>query len=157
MMFRLTLAQEEYVARNGFVVVPSEAFAGMAEAYESLKKRGLPIFVTTDALLHTAHLFFDYLLRALLKASPETAPAFMQSEAWARKQLNAALGAWAELRHDTILYIKQSYTSAPRGLFQSPPPLAYLEPCPQVYDRLGAMVAQMREQLDGWGRKTNGH
>ena len=35
----------------------------MAEAYAGLKKDEQPIFVTTDALLHTAHLFFDYLLR----------------------------------------------------------------------------------------------
>jgi len=91
-------------------------------------------------------------LRALLEGPPEVAPAFMQNEAWACKQLNAALGAWAELRHDTILYIKQSYTSAPRGMaFPSLPPPAYLEPCPQVYRRLGALVTQMREALDGWG------
>lgn len=91
-------------------------------------------------------------LRTLLEAPPETAPAFMQNEAWGCKQLNAALGSWAELRHDTILYIKQSYTSVPRGLAVPPPaPPAYLEPCPLVYRRLSAMVAQMREQLDGWG------
>jgi len=32
----------------------------------------------------------------------------MQNEAWTDKELNAALGSWAELRHDTILYAKQS-------------------------------------------------
>ncbi len=90
-------------------------------------------------------------LRVLLAAPPDSAPAFAQNEAWARKQLNAALGSWAELRHDTILYIKQSYTSVPRGISIPPPSLAYLEPYPQVYERLGAMVAQMREQLKGWG------
>jgi hypothetical protein len=91
-------------------------------------------------------------LRTLLQAPPGTAPLFMQNEAWERKQLNAALGSWAELRHDTILYVKQSYTSAPRGLafFHPPPPQAYLEPQPQVYQRLGTMVTQMRTQLDDW-------
>jgi len=91
-------------------------------------------------------------LRTLLEAPPRAAPAFVQSEAWACKQLNAALGTWAELRHDTILYVKQSYTSVARG---GPPPppssLTYLEPCPDVYRRLSALVAQMREGLDGWG------
>ncbi len=91
-------------------------------------------------------------LRTLLDAPPETAPAFTQNEAWARKQLNAALGSWAELRHDTILYIKQSYTSVARSIAAPPPPpLVYVEPCPMVYERLGAMMAHMREQLDGWG------
>ncbi len=92
--------------------------------------------------------------RGLLASPPEAAPAFMHNQAWARKQLNAALGSWAELRHDTILYIKQSYTSAPRGIAftpSPPPPAAYVEPCPQVYRRLGALVTHLRERLDGWG------
>ncbi len=91
-------------------------------------------------------------LRTLLATPPPAAPAFMQSDAWGRKQLNAALGSWAELRHDTILYIKQSYTSVARGISLRPPePRAYLEPCPQVYRGLGEMTAHMREQLTGWG------
>jgi hypothetical protein len=92
-------------------------------------------------------------LRALAEAPPRTAPAFTQNEAWARKQLNAALGTWAELRHDTILYIKQSYTSTPRGGVMAPPPLppAYVEPYPEVFDLMGALVTHLREGLDGWG------
>ena len=87
-------------------------------------------------------------LRALLKAPPAGAPDLFRGAPWARKSLNAALGAWTELRHDTILYVKQSYTSTPRGLSLPPPPLAYVEPHPQVYRRLGTMVAHLREQLD---------
>jgi hypothetical protein len=92
-------------------------------------------------------------LRTLTEAPPGTAPTFARNEAWARKQLNGALGTWAELRHDTILYIKQSYTSTPRGGVMRPPPLppAYVEPYPEVYSRLGALVTHMREGLDGWG------
>ena len=62
-MFRLNPTQQDYLARNGFVVVPSHEFDGMDAVYEKLKDAEVPIFVTTDALLHTAHLFFDYLLR----------------------------------------------------------------------------------------------
>jgi hypothetical protein len=92
-------------------------------------------------------------LRTLIEAPPRTAPTFTQNEAWARKQLNAALGTWAELRHDTILYIKQSYTSTPRGgvMAPPPPPPAYVEPSPEVFGRLGALVTHLREGLDGWG------
>ena len=90
------------------------------------------------------------ILRALMETPPQTAPEFVQAEPWARKQLNAALGTWAELRHDTILYIKQSYTSVPRGGLPAAPP-AYVEPYPEVYGNLHALVAQMREGLDDWG------
>ena len=97
------------------------------------------------------HRWLD-VLRTLWQKPPQAAPAFMQNNAWVCKQLNAALGAWAELRHDTILYVKQSYTSVPRGMALPPPPLpAYLEPCPQLYRQLGGLVGQMREELDGWG------
>ena len=46
--------------------------------------------------------------------APEKAthfPASLKGEAWRRKQLRTALASWAELRHDTILSAKQSYTS----------------------------------------------
>jgi hypothetical protein len=94
-----------------------------------------------------------HVLRALLTALPDgaaadTVPDLFRQEPWARKQLNAALGAWAELRHDTILYVKQSYTSVPRSVFIPPPPVAYVEPYPLVYWRLGTLVSHMREQLD---------
>ena len=38
-------------------------------------------------------------------------PEVMRSRGWRRKQLQTQLASWAELRHDTILYVKQSYTS----------------------------------------------
>jgi hypothetical protein len=87
-------------------------------------------------------------LRALLERPPAGAPGVFRGEPWTHKSLNAALGAWTELRHDTVLYVKQSYTSVPRGISLPPPPLAYVEPYPQVYWRLGALVAYMRQQLD---------
>jgi hypothetical protein len=34
----------------------------------------------------------------------------MSTEAWKYKELNTALASWTQLRHDTILYAKQSYT-----------------------------------------------
>src|SRR5205814_2006955 len=40
-------------------------------------------------------------------------PAVMQTEPWARRMLNTQLASWAELRHDTLLYAKQSYTAIP--------------------------------------------
>ena len=58
----------------------------------------------------------------------------MRTEAWQKKELNAALSSWTELRHDTILYAKQSYTPITTGL--PPQVTGYVEPVPEFYGRL---------------------
>lgn len=74
-------------------------------------------------------------------------PGFMRSDLWKKKCLNTALGAWTELRHDTILYGKQSYTPVMRGM---PPQIrwAYLEPNPQIYERLRSVVYDLYTFID---------
>ena len=59
-------------------------------------------------------------------------PKVMHTEAWRRKQLQTQLASWAELRHDTILYAKQSYTAFPSCEY----PKAYVEPYPEFYARI---------------------
>jgi hypothetical protein len=72
----------------------------------------------------------------------------MQSDAWTDKELFTALGSWTELRHDTILYAKQSYTLEATAI-PSPSQLTkgYVEPNPHVYARLAALARMMREGL----------
>lgn len=78
-----------------------------------------------------------YTLKPLLAEAPPGSPTFMGTEAWLDEKLNTALGSWAELRHDTILYAKQSYTE----LAITPPTHApgYVEPNPQLYTRLAGL------------------
>jgi hypothetical protein len=70
-------------------------------------------------------------------------PAVMKTEPWARRVLNAQLASWAELRHDTLLYAKQSYTALPACDF----PDAYVDPYPEAWAgivrlaRLGQAIA----------------
>jgi hypothetical protein len=93
-----------------------------------------------------------YSLRPLLEVRGEGYPAFMQNEAWVDKDLNAFLGSWAELRHDTILYAKQSYTIMATSLMPEPEPAkGYVEPQPEVYARLAALCRQMRVGLEDRG------
>jgi hypothetical protein len=89
-----------------------------------------------------------YSLLPLLNDPGEGYPMFMQSEAWVDKQLMTALSSWAELRHDTILYAKQSYT-----YLGSPPepPIGYVEPVPRVYARLAALCRMM---ISGLGDRS---
>jgi hypothetical protein len=76
-------------------------------------------------------------------------PTWMTGNAYQDKGLNTALASWAELRHDTILYVKQSYTAMAAGNTSEPipPPEAmyYVEPVPEVYSRL-ADLARMTER-----------
>ncbi len=62
---------------------------------------------------------------------------FIESSAWKDKLINTMLGSWTELRHDTILYAKQSYTmftrSAPVKIEMTN---GLVEPYPRVYRRL---------------------
>ncbi|UCE17332.1 MAG: DUF3160 domain-containing protein [Gemmatimonadota bacterium] len=91
-----------------------------------------------------------YSLMPLLFEKGEGYPPFMQNQAWTDKDLNAALGSWTELRHDTILYAKQSGTET------SIPPASYLEqgyvePNPFLYARLAALDQLMITGLDDQG------
>jgi len=90
-----------------------------------------------------------YSLRALIEGFGEGYPNFMRTEAWEKKALNAALASWAELRHDTILYAKQSYTPIYTGppAPPPPPPPGYVEPVPEFYGRLLALTRMTREGL----------
>jgi hypothetical protein len=59
-------------------------------------------------------------------------PEVMRTRAWQLKQLQTQLGSWAELRHDTILYAKQSYTAVPDCEY----PVGYVEPNPEFFARV---------------------
>ncbi|MBX6314962.1 MAG: DUF3160 domain-containing protein [Isosphaeraceae bacterium] len=59
-------------------------------------------------------------------------PQAMQMPAWRHKQVHTQLASWAELRHDTILFAKQSYTKRPECDY----PTGYVEPYPEFFSRM---------------------
>ncbi|MFB0517243.1 MAG: DUF3160 domain-containing protein, partial [Candidatus Neomarinimicrobiota bacterium] len=85
-----------------------------------------------------------YCLMPLLYEKGAGYPVFMQTLAWADKELLTALASWAELRHDTILYAKQSMS--PCGVAPGPPK-SYVEPNPFLYARLASLVRYTSEGL----------
>jgi hypothetical protein len=87
-----------------------------------------------------------YALKPLLMSYGEGYPSFMRTEAWGDKQLAAALASWTELRHDTILYAKQSYTGI-LGIPIYEPIMGYVEPVPEFYARLLDLTEMTREGL----------
>ncbi|MEA3454077.1 MAG: DUF3160 domain-containing protein [Candidatus Caldatribacteriota bacterium] len=90
-----------------------------------------------------------YALLPLLEEKEDTnLPCFMQSPAWVDKELQSVLSSWTELRHDTILYAKQSYTMAGKGMPPEPKlTYGYVEPYPEVYARLEEMMRDLRNNL----------
>ena len=62
----------------------------------------------------------------------EKYPQALRTAAWADKMLQTQLGSWAQLRHDNVLYVKQSFTSGIACEY----PEGYVEPYPEFYSAL---------------------
>ena len=81
-----------------------------------------------------------YCLKGLLKEYGTGYQPYMLTQPWLDKQLNASLASWSQLRHDTILYAKQSYTMEKGGMPRQPKDFpGYVEPVPKFYARLLAL------------------
>ena len=64
--------------------------------------------------------------------------------------MNTQLAAWAQLRHDNLLYAKQSYTGGITCFY----PFSYVEPIPEFYSavsRFARNAAEHFEAVDGQG------
>ena len=90
------------------------------------------------------NLYFSWLysLQPLLESYSVEYPYYMQTDAWMQKSLQTALSSWAELRHDTILYAKQSYTPI-KATSVEPPEVktgGFVEPAIGLYQRLQALT-----------------
>ena len=104
-------------------------------------------FAAFDTLDWNRNLYWGWLyaLKKLTEPLPEGYPSFVRTPAWQDKELNAALASWTELRHDTILYAKQSYTPGETSIPDPPP--GYVEPVPEFYGQLLALTRMTRDGL----------
>ncbi len=104
-------------------------------------------FDNTSVTDWNANLYWSWLysLKALLEDLPEGYPNFIRTDTWQRRSLQAALASWTELRHDTILYAKQSYTYVTvGGRTTTIPSPGYVEPIPVFYGQLLALTRMTR-------------
>jgi hypothetical protein len=95
-----------------------------------------------------------YNLRPLFADYTNGYPMFMTGLPWSEKSLLTALGSWTELRHDTLLYAKQSYAELGGGgeMLTSPPvPKGYVEPNLSFMTRLIALATMTRDGLNSRG------
>jgi hypothetical protein len=89
-------------------------------------------------------------LRLTMAFPAEGAPEFMKTKVWARKSLNTSLGGWTELRHDTILYAKQS-VAAEGGGGEYDVSAGYVEPYPDFFKHMAALATASSEGLAKYG------
>ncbi|MEN6327705.1 MAG: DUF3160 domain-containing protein, partial [Syntrophomonas sp.] len=90
-------------------------------------------------------------LQPLLSEVPDGYPSFMRNQAWTRKNLSTYLSSWTELKHDTVLYVKQVYAEAGGGGDVQDDDRGYVEPNPRLYARLAALTGLTREGLQSRG------
>ena len=82
--------------------------------------------------------WLDALRRLFLPPDSDKLPFVMRSREWQRKELLTASASWAELRHDTVLYAKQSYS----GSVVCEYPEGYVEPYPAFFDALANLARE---------------
>ncbi len=118
------------------------------EKFSSLKQQ----FTNLPDATWQSNMYYGWLwtLKSLLGTYKEGYPSFMSNTAWEDKSLSTALGSWAELRHDTILYAKQSGVEC--GGDGEPPVIkGYVEPNVEVYSKLLWLTQFSRQNLEQRG------
>ena len=74
---------------------------------------------------------------------------WFEPHAWQRRGLQSFAGGWAMLRHDTLLYAYEMGAECDAEEF--PAPHGWVEPMPQVYADLRAMVERFGARLEAAG------
>ncbi|UCH63942.1 MAG: DUF3160 domain-containing protein [Fidelibacterota bacterium] len=85
---------------------------------------------------------YNVWLQAIRQLNPtgvqDSHPLFMKTAAWHQQKLNTQLASWTQLRHDNLLYAKQSYTGMAGCSF----PHSYVEPYPAFYHQIAAFAVK---------------
>lgn len=74
-------------------------------------------------------------------------PYFMQTRAWSHKNIISALGSYAQLKHDNILYGKQPMAEM-GGAFYEDQEYHYVEPNVELYEKLLWLTSYTRANLE---------
>lgn len=110
-------------------------------------------------LADTAYVRWLRVLEAALKKSASK-QAFYRSSSWQWKKLATVSASWAELKHDTVLYAKQSGAEMGGGgewypgEFEPPLPRGYVEPEPQVFKGMIAALDRLSFFLETFALET---
>lgn len=126
-------------------------YAKYTENMQSLKQT----IANFEQSVWTANLYSGWLysIKPLLNPLTGNVPEFMKNDAWVKKDMNTYQGSWTELKHDTLLYTKQSYAEMGAG-GNTPLELdfrGYVEPRVDLYVRLEALAKALNTGLTDRG------
>ena len=96
-----------------------------------------------------------YTLNPILIKKGEGYPSFMTNDEWQKKSLESYLGSYTELKHDTVLYAKQVMAEMGGGDDTLYDDRGYVEPEPELYDRLYTLTKNTSDGLDKLGVISN--
>ncbi len=131
-----------------------------SEQYRLLKKE----FGDYGDDVFSQNIYWGWLncIRSLFAKPDPGLPGVVRSQEWKYRLLLSAHGSWAELRHDTILYAKQSYAEMggpePETVYyagQPRVPRGYVEPNPLFFRRLIALADMTSKKLIAAGVLTD--
>ncbi|MBN2352366.1 MAG: DUF3160 domain-containing protein [Spirochaetales bacterium] len=141
-------AADEFLAESDYPKTP-----GLKEALDGIEKE----FSSADAAFwgKTYYNRTLYLVKSQAQFEQGQGFFFTETPVWNAKALLSSHGAWAELRHDTILYAKQSY--AERGgdgdltyrTIPVPRPIHYVEPNRFFFQNASLLVKELIKVMQG--------
>jgi hypothetical protein len=122
------------------------------QGYDSQMEKMRNEIDETSREIWQSNLYYGWLwsLQSIIEPAPEGYPSFMRNDAWLDKSLFTALGSWTELRHDTVLYAKQSGAECGDGYGEAPPK-GYVEPNVEFWTRIQWLMESTRDGLAGRG------
>lgn len=136
----------------------SEGDTPYAEAYKKTMADFMTFFKNSDDDFWGKTFYNRYLdlIRQIAQFEQGAGYYYTHKGKWNQKTLTTAHAAWAELRHDTILYVKQSYAERAGGgdmeaTFRTIPyerPIHYVEPNMDFYIALNKLLKDTVENVD---------
>jgi hypothetical protein len=89
-------------------------------------------------------------LNTIIRDPPDRSPEFTKTKAWKRKQLNAALGSWVNLRYETVGWVEQVAAESGEGGYERlniGMPRGYVEPNPLFFKKLNDGFQRMSDRF----------
>jgi hypothetical protein len=118
-----------------------DEIAGFGKALAA--KRGQIAKVTPDEWWASLGSSWLHVLGSFTRSFGPAYPAYMRATAFADKQIQTFLGSYAELKHDTLLYAKQSYAELGGGPGDdkiTPVVRGFVEPNIEFWNRLNLLI-----------------